>query len=126
MRKYIKLSFLIFSFTILMSHSFVPHQHMDDDASLQFRSMHDHGDCFFNILSSMFGQNLGEDHLENFKSKKTENFQFLAPELAREFMEIRLISLKSLQEENLFIPATVGLPQSEYYDVHTLRGPPAA
>ena len=68
MMQAVRYFFLHLSVALLLAHSLVPHQHEAEDAPL---SLHNHdvatSPSVFDWFASLFGQDLGEDHLQNYR-----------------------------------------------------------
>lgn len=69
---------LLISGSLLLLHAFIPHEHHSELDEIEHIQQHQQADGLFDLLQLVFHTDLGDEHLENFK---TASYFFLQPDL---------------------------------------------
>lgn len=111
---------LLLAASILMLHSFLPHQHHNETADDRHFIEHDNADSILDYLKLAFHANLGENHLEEYEKASSVFMAFFPPfqttyELNNTWVE---------QNDIKFEDQLVCLHELQLTEQSQFRGPP--
>ena len=116
--------FLHASLLLILAHSFVPHGHDSEDGNLQLDSIEESKPLdLLDWLATVFQQDLGEDHLENYRPA----YKFLAtfsPPLLSNQLSRTSRPIAVLVQDFEYLPYQVPQYLTHHWPFIENRGPP--